>query len=257
MNSVSRFSIYRKMSLEPKMRAEALSISPFLGELQEFIHIEDVAYEVPDPPDFTIKLYNGTIGVELTKSNPKPSGKGGYQKIGEFQKWKKDIETKPLPRHEFEWGEYSLRESLAAFQSEVERKSQRAKTYASRFDEIWLVLQAESGSPHGSLTEGSHNAKSGFEEKYFNFVGKHLFEMCRICKSASPFHLVILFCGPKILALPARGSVYELPSPNEDLLKRGSKASDEFLDWKRELRSVTRHYDESQGDITKWLMNFR
>ncbi len=257
MNDVSRFSIYRKMSLDPKMRDEAMAISPFLDKLQKSVRVEDVAHEVPDPPDFIIKMQGGTIGVELTKSNPKPTEKGGYQKIGLFKKWKQDTDKNPLPRQEFDWGEFTLRESLAAFQLEVERKSQRAKSYSSRFDEIWLVFQAEGGSPHGGLADGKFTPKPGYKNSILDFAGKHLYEMCRICKSALPFNCVILFCGPAILALPARGSAYKLPWPDEDLLQRGAKASDDFLDWKHVLRSVTRHYDESQGDLDTWFKNSR
>lgn len=245
------------MSLNPKMRNEAMDISPFLDGIQNFVSIDDVSYEVPDPPDFSVKIMGKTIGLELTKSNPQKFGKRGFTKFNDFKKWEREKKEKPLPRHEFEWGTFTLRDSLAAFQQEVERKADRAKTYHARFDETWLVVQAEKGSPHGGLAEGTYNAHPGREQAVLNFHSKHLFGASKICEKASPFNCVLLFCGPKVLALSVGKSAFNLPKPNEDLLRRGENASDEYLDWSWTLRSVTRNYDESQGDITNWLMNPR
>ena len=255
MNGVVQFSIYKNLSLDTKMRGEAEAIVPFMDKLQDFVQVEDVSYQIPDPPDFVIKAAGKKIGMELTKSNPKQFGNGGFKKIGEFKKWQQEAKRNPLPRHEFEWGEFTLKESLAAFQEEVERKSKRAKIYSSCFDESWLVLQAEGGSSLGGLAEGAYASNRGHKETVLDYAGKNLYEMCRICKTASPFNLVLLFCGPNILALPVLGSAFKLPIPDNDLLQRGEKASEDFLNWKSKMRSITRHYDESQGDIDTWFKN--
>lgn len=228
MNDVSRFSIYRNMSPDPQKRGEAIAINPFLIRIQDFVRIEDVSHEVPDPPDFRIKTMEKVIGVELTRSNPKLFGRGGFSKIGEFGTWEQEAKEKPLPRHEFEWGNYTLRDSLAAFQHEVVRKAKRARSYSARYDEIWLVFQAEKGSPHAGLIEGAHNPKPGREEAVLDFTGKHLYEMAKICKAASPFNNVLLFCGPKILAIPVAKTNFVLPNPDVGLLQRGAKAPDVF-----------------------------
>jgi hypothetical protein len=257
MNHISHFSIYREMSLNPKMRDEAMAISPFFLGFPNSILIDDVIYQEPDPPDFMVKAMGKMIGLELTRSNPKRFGRRGFTKFSEFKKWELEKKEKPLPRHQFEWGTFTLRDSLAAFQDEVERKAERAKSYCDRFDETWLIVQAEKGSPHGGLAEGKYNPNPGREEEVLNFNGKHLFGLSKICEKALPFNYVLLFCGLEILALPVGKSAFNFPKPNEDLLRRGEKASDEYLDWSRTLSSVTRHYDESQGDMEDWLKHYK
>ena len=241
------------MSQESKMRGEAEALCPFLIGIQSYISIEDVSYVTPDPPDFRLKAMGKTVGLELTRSNPKRFGKRGNAKLSEFKKWELEKRANPKPRHEFEWGTFTLGDSIAAFKNEVERKTERAKFYSAGFDETWLVFQAEKGSPHSGLAEGTYGAYPGQEERVLDFFGKHLFEVVKICMNARPFKYILLFCGTKFLAIPVSDSAFAFPKPDEALLQRGKKVSDEYLSWSRTLRSVTRHYDRSQGDLGAWL----
>src|SRR5271156_1175277 len=60
------WSVFQKLSSDPKMRKETMDIRRFLDGIHNCISMEDVVCGVPDPPDFLVKAKGKTIGLELT-----------------------------------------------------------------------------------------------------------------------------------------------------------------------------------------------
>jgi hypothetical protein len=241
------FSAFRAAPMNRKQRREAFDALGFFEGLQNYEEVRDVV-NGPDPPDYVIDLGGRRIAAELTHLNPKVFGQGGYSRRAEFSRWKADEPADPAPQREFRWGHSTLREMLEAFESQVQRKAARALSYATNYDESWLVLQTESGGPAGGLVESKLGSNQGHKESILNFAGKHLFEMSQICHNAAPFDYIILFCGPRLLAFPRGEKLHRLPEPDADLLRRGAQVSDDSLDGRAELFTMSRR----SGDVVFW-----
>jgi hypothetical protein len=241
MRGLSHFSIYRNPSPEPKRAEEAHTLVPFLLKLEQFITLEDVEYG-QDPPDFVFRHANKRIGVELADLVPKQFGEGGYARRVDHQRWKSATKENPQPRHEFEWGEFTLRESLAAFTDQLDRKIQKARKWSQAFPESWLLMHAASGSPFGGLVAAEGEAVSGREMEVEEYFAKITHALSSICQRPHPFHQVILFSGMVLLALQANAAnPYAFPVPTSEVLARGAAASERFLDWRSTFRSITEH----------------
>jgi hypothetical protein len=247
LHDVTQFSAFRDIPQGKQIR-EAFDAYGFFAEVPNHVRVRDVV-RGPDPPDYVICLENRRIGVELTRLNPKVFGQGGHLRTKEFKRWKDAAESDPSPKRQFEWGTFTLRELLEAFESQVKRKATKAVRFARDYDEVWLVFQTESGSPAGCLVQRKFSAGQGHKDSVLSLAGKHLFEMEKTCRSAAPFNYVILFSGPHLLAFLSGKKSYNFPQPDAELIKRGAQASEEFLDRQITLYTV-RH---RLAYVTSWM----
>ena len=241
MRGISHFSVYRNLSAEPKRADEADVLSPFLLSLEEFITLDDVEYG-QDPPDFIFRHSGSRIGVELTVVLPKVFESGGYARKAVFKPWKAATKDTPQPRHEFEWGEFTLRESLGAFADQFASKCQKAKAWDGIFSAKWLLMHVGSGSPFGGLVATRGEDARGRSAEVQEYFARMAHEISTICKKPSPFHYVIFFSGLRLLTFPTgEANPYRLPNPRADVLARGAAADDRFLDWRSTVRSIIEH----------------
>ena len=241
MRALSHFSIYRNLSPEPKRAEEARTLMPFLLRLEQSLTLEDVEYG-QDPPDFVFRHAGRLIGVELTDLVPKKFGEGGYARKAQFKPWEASIKGNPQARHEFEWGKFTLRESLAAFADQLDNKVQKAKKWNEIFPENWLVMHVASGSPFGELVSTDHEVVRDREDEMKDYDAKITHALSTICQRPHPFRYIILFSGMVIFAFPASGdNPRSFPVPTSDVLARGAAASDKFLDWSMTESSIVEH----------------
>lgn len=247
VHGLNHFSGFHSLPPGGRERREALDALGFFEGLQNHVPVADVTRGT-DPPDFVICIEGRKIGAELTRLNPKVFGHGGCAKMAEFKRWKGEIEDDLSAERQFSWGGFTLRESLAAFDSQVRRKTTRALSFAPNYDEVWLIFQAESGSPASGLVARKFSHDRGLNDRVLDFAGKHLLEMERICQTAAPYTCVILFSGPHLLAYSRGKELHGLPGPDIELLQRGGRASDDFLDWRAEFFSVSNR----SGDVVLW-----
>jgi hypothetical protein len=247
MNSnpnVSRFSVYRQPSPNEKCRKEAGDILHLLWRLNEFIQLDDVQFG-QNPPDFIFQHQDKQIGVELTDLDPKIFKKGGNRPRGKFNKWQTEIELDATP-HEFDWGKFSLRESLLAFKARLDGKRKPAENWFNNFTERWLLMHIADGSPFGAILGGEHQIKTGMEAEVTDSFAKATHAIYTICQEMQPFDYVLLFqktdlattcCN--LLTFPANpANPHKLPVSPDEILRRGAVAPDSFLDWKSNRRAI-------------------
>jgi hypothetical protein len=232
-----QFSIYRKLSSNRQQRKEAEDIWWFLNSLCKLMKIDDVEYGL-EPPDFVFHILGKSIGVELTKLNPKIFVDGSYAERGLFKEWEKETKAHPQSYQEFPWGEFSVRDSLAAFSQQFEKKCDDVKRWKENFPEKWLLAHVDKGSPFGEIFPAKEQIVPGREEESADWRAKIAYSLFSICQRPHPFDYVILFSGISIFAFPANGrNLHKLPVAKPEVLARGAKASDEFLEWSSELKS--------------------
>lgn len=228
---LSRFSIYRNPSQSVKRRGEAEELMPFLLKLEQFMDLADVEFG-EDPPDFVFLESNDRIGVEVTTVNPALFGPGGYLRKKDFRAWKEEIEKDPAPEQRFEWGTFTLKESLESLKEQFRIKIEKTQKWSSNFAEKWLLLHLDSGSPFGILVGTEQQTAPGREEDYRDHQAKVLFEVCRILEVPHPFNRVIMFCGTQLVAfLSPCGTKFKLPVRRADIVARGAQVSDSHLIW--------------------------
>lgn len=241
MQDLSHHSIYRHLSVETQRREEAMALMPFLLSLEQFITLEDVEY-AQDPPDFVFCHAGSRIGVELTDLVPKVFGSKAYALKAKFKPWEALTKENPELRHEFEWGEFTLRESLAAFANQFDGKIQKAKKWKETFRENWLLLHVGSGSPFGQVVATKRKDTAGRTAVMDDYIAKSTHALFSICQRPHPFQQVILFSGTVFLAFPAHGgNPHSFPVPSTDVLAHGAAASDSFLDWRFSPKSIVEH----------------
>jgi hypothetical protein len=245
---VSRFSIYQQRAPDKKHHEEACAILHLLWRLDSFMKLDDVQVG-QDPPDFVFHYQGREIGVELTDLNPKTFGTGGHRLRGEFDKWQKQIEPDSLP-HEHEWGSFSLRESLAAFQGALNSKRKDANRWCDGFPERWLLMRIAAGSPFREIIAGEHDmkveAEPGMEDDFADFRAKAIHSIYSICQDIRPFDYVLLFRKTNLassvcnlVTFPANpANPHLLPGPSDETLKRGASVSDCFLDRKPQRTTI-------------------
>lgn len=205
---------------------------PFLLNLEEFITLKDVEYG-QDPPDFIFRHQSNEIGVELTDLVPKQFAKRGYTRKADFKEWKAEAKENPQPRHEFEWGDFTLRETLAAFENQFDTKIQKVKKWNQLFPEKWLLMHVASGSPFGGLVGGKRKDVPGHTVEVDDFYAKITYSLNLVCQRPHPFQYVILYSGMGFLALATSGrNNLSFPIPNTDTIARGAATSESFLDWR-------------------------
>ena len=234
---VSRFSIYRNALPNQKRQTESRNLMPFLLRLESFVKFADVTF-CQDPPDFVFHHPGGTIGVELTDLNPKLFEKHGHLRRAKYNSFKAEIaQTSPV-HAVFEWKDnISLRESLKAFKAQLEIKCGKAQPWFANFAERWLLIRAASGSSLGTILNGEHQTTPGMENEVENYFAKVTHDIYSICQHAHPFDHVILFRKSQnyaeiLMFSPGYLNPYKLPVPRDEILHRGAKVSDSFLDWK-------------------------
>src|ERR1700691_6041168 len=132
---LSLFTVYREPSPNAKCRKEAEDLVDLLLHLDGFMDFNDVRFgQPPHEPDFILHHQGKQIGAELTDLDPKIFEKHGFLQKGKFKVW--DAETQPTDTPQrFSWGNYSLRESLAAFKAQLNGKQKKAANWFSNFPE--------------------------------------------------------------------------------------------------------------------------
>jgi len=249
MINLSQLSIYRNLSSEPKRKRESEDIVPFLMSVGDYVPLEDVEFGA-EPPDFVFRCPGKSIGVELTELNPKVFSKGGYALRKEFKLWQKETDENPQAHHEFPWGCFSVRESLAAFAQQFDGKCKKVIKWRGVFSEKWLVAHVGNGSPFGSIFPGRGKVAPGREEEMANYKAKMLYSLFSICQRPHPFDYIILFCGRDLFPFPANNkNPYRFPVAKPEVLEIGARVSDQYLDWSSTLKSVTEHL--SLEELTK------
>jgi hypothetical protein len=246
--NVARFKIYRDEEAFEKQGAkeinkrkrEAEVLQDFLWQLEYFTKLDDVDFgRPPSEPDFVFHLPGKQIGAELTVLDPKIFAVGGYKERGEFRKWQMATKSTPAPT-KFSWGCYSLRESLAVLNVQIDEKCKKVARQRN-FSERWLLLHVANGSPFSQILDGEYHTVPGREKEVNDFVAKSMHEVYLVCKKAKPFSHVMFFMQDGLLAFPTRAAnLYKLPIPSEDILRRGRVASEKFLDWREENYSATK-----------------
>lgn len=228
-----------------------------LVRLQNIVSLNDVEGG-ENPPDFVFHYEGGIIGVEHTDLNPKifefnPLERGGHRLRDKFESFEKEIAQQSSVNAEFDWGKYTLRESLAAFAAQVEKKKKRAVTdrwdekqnkmkvaWYRQFSERWLLIHIADGSPFGEIVAHEQNIQvktgRGTEPDYLAKVTHCIHE---ICQGKFPFDYVIPFWGENFLAFPTHSAnPHQLPVPSEEVLKRGASIPDNLLDQKRGGKTI-------------------
>jgi hypothetical protein len=234
------FTIYRRRSPIKKRQNEADELFLFLSGLEEFVELEDVEFG-GDPPDFVFRHKGNRIGVELTAVVPKKFGRGGYSRIAEFKTWNVERKQRPQPRHEFKWGEFTLRESLDALADQFKSKVSDASRWGNTYAERWLLMHLDSGSPFGCLVPSSRKDRRPGNE-VDDYIAKTTYEVVSILRPPHPFTHVILFSGTILLAFPTGdANPYGLPTPSSAIIERGAKAPEKFLEWRTVLKSWVEH----------------
>jgi hypothetical protein len=100
------------------------------------------------------------------------------------------------------------------------------------------VAHVAGGSPFGEIFPAREKITPGKEEACADHKAKLIYSLFSICQKPHPFDYVILFCGQNLFPFPANGkNPHKLPFTKPEVLDRGAKASDEFLDWGGELKS--------------------
>jgi hypothetical protein len=235
-NHVS-FSIYQKLSSNRQQKQEAEDIWWFLLSLCKLMSIEDVEYG-PDPPDFIFHVSGKSIGVELTKLNPKVFVEGGYAQRKLFKEWQQETNKNPQPRSEFKWGQFTVKESLDAFAKQFEKKCKDVSDWKGILEQKWLLAHIDSGSPFGDLFTAREKISPGREEECADYKAKLIYSLSAICQKPHPFDYVILFSGPNLFPFPANGkNPHKLPFAKPEILEKGAKASDRFLHWSSSSKS--------------------
>ena len=136
-----------------------------------------------------------------------------------------------------------MRESLEAFKVQLEGKIKKAQPWFANFTERWLLMHAASGSPFGKILNGEHQTPPGMENELADEFAKVTHAVYAICQEAHPFDHVILFRNSELSAemlMFSSGHLnpYKLPVPRDEMLSRGAKVSDSFLDRKSTLETV-------------------
>ncbi|HMK06450.1 MAG TPA: hypothetical protein VK476_02905 [Flavobacterium sp.] len=171
---------------------------------------------------------------------PKRFGRGGYVAKRDFQSWKKTTESNPQARHEFQWGQFTLAETLSALRMQLDAKETKMKIWRKQFPERWLLMHIASGSALCSLVASRNEPVPGRENEVSEFTAKLAHGVWSACQTCT-FDYVIFFSGMVITAVPLSDNKYKFPVLKPELIERGAKVSDEFLHWTSNPQSVVEH----------------
>lgn len=236
---LSRLTIFKDGSARKKQKTEAEALIPFLLKIDQLIEVQDVLFG-NDPPDFILKLSGITIGMEHTTINPVVFGGGGNRRKKDFKDWQAKIKEKPEPVNTFEWGEFTLRQSLESLRNQFATKCQGTRNWTPDYEKKWLLLQLTEGSPFAELT-GEIKAAVSYEKMTSDHQAKVLFEVSSVLAAPNPFDNVLIASGCNIIAFPANGkNPHRLPIPRWDVIARGAKVDDSHLNLNYRFSHVTR-----------------
>jgi len=240
---IFHFSIFRETLLHPRREEERSDLMLLLLRLDEFIKLSDVTIG-QDPPDFVFHHQNGSIGVELTDLNPKVFEAGGHQERAKFKSFEAEVAQTSPPQAAFPWGKFSLRESLEALKAQLETKRKKAQPWFANFNERWLLFHVTSGCPLLAILAGEHQqAISGMGNEADDYFAKVTHAVYSICQEAQPFDQIILFreshpFAEMLMVSSSRSNPYKLPVPRDEILNRGAKVSDSFLDRQSSSKTI-------------------
>jgi hypothetical protein len=237
--SISCWSIFKEPKPTPRQAAERESVLCFLLRLREFVNLSDVTFGA-DPPDLIFHHQSGAIGVELTDLNPKVFNAGGHKKREEFTKFDTKMAQTSSATESFSWDRVTLRESVEAFTDQVKRKCEKAKPWASKFYDRWLLIKAGGGCPLAILLRPQLKQQTpAKEDALAAHVAKLTHALNASCQHIEPFSHVILFResghSAECLAFTPSGvNPYNLPVPSVEILEQAALVPDAILD----LRAV-------------------
>jgi hypothetical protein len=175
----------------PKRQAEARDLMPLLRRLDEFIKLEDVTFG-QEPPDFVFDHAGGTIGVELTDLNPKIFEKGGHQRRANYKSFEAEVAQTSPADAAFNWGTGSMRDSLGAFKTQLERKKKKAQPWFANFTERWLLMHAASGSLFSKFLNAEHHTTPDMANEEDDFLPKRRTPFIRFARRLT--RLITLSC---------------------------------------------------------------
>jgi hypothetical protein len=150
----------------------------------------------------------------------------------------------PSADESFSWDVVSPRESIEAFKKQLETKREKARPWASKFCDRWLLIHAAAGNPLGIILNPKlKQITPATETTLADHVAKLTHAVHIICQDIVPFSHVILFRRSDHFAdclafSPVSSNPYNFPVPKDEILNRGAKVPDAILDLKASPRTV-------------------
>jgi hypothetical protein len=240
---IFHFSIFREPHLDPKREAERQVLMRLLLRLDGFIKFSDVTFG-QDPPDFVFHHQDRKIGVELTDLNPKGFNEHGHLKRAEYKTFEADLAQTSSANESFSWDVVSPRESIGAFKKQLETKREKARPWASKFSDCWLLIHAVAGNPFAIILNPKlEQTTPAAETALAAHVAKMTQAIHSLCQNIEPFSHVILFRRSDHYAdclafSTANSNPYNFPVPADEILNHGAKVPDAILDLKTSPRTV-------------------
>ena len=242
---MTKFSIYNSPQASAHKRKGADEIFLFLHRLGNHIKVSDVIFG-DDPPDFVMLLDESEIAIELTRLKradfrlgielPQRRRGGVLKDVGDIEtaqyiKWKRDQrQLREKEEARFPWSEVSLETVFAASLKHILKKANQAGSYKKHFDEKWLLLNVDRGSPFSQIV--AHLDIVHGHAVFEQICARLVFEMATVCKQAAAFAYVILFYQHHFLAFASGDNKYDLPAPDPDQVELGSKVPTKLLKYK-------------------------
>ncbi len=184
------------------------------------------------------------FGFRNTLLNPKKFIEHGHLRRAEYKSFEAELDKTSFAEESFSWDTVSARESIEAFKRQLETKREKARPWASRYSDCWLLIHATPGNPFAIILNSELKEVTPATEFALSaHVAKLTHTIHSICQNIEPFSHVILFrqtdCFADFLAFsPVNSNPYNLPMPKEEILIRGAKIPDEILDLKASPRTV-------------------
>ncbi len=240
---ISQFSVSLETKLTLNQKTEREDLTNLLRCLVQDIKLSDVVFG-ENPPDFIFHHQDKKIGVELTDLNPKEFHEHGHLKRAEYKTFEAELAQTPSADEAFSWDVVSPRESIGAFRKQLETKREKARPWASKFSDCWLLIHAAAGNPLAIILNPKLQQNTPDEETTLAaHVAKLTHAIHSLCQDIEPFSHVILFRGSGYFAdylafSPVNSNPFNLQVPKDEILNHGAKVSDAILDLKASPKTV-------------------
>ncbi len=240
---IFHFSIFLENQLTLHQRTEREDLMYLLLRIAEVKKLSDVEFG-KDPPDFVFHYQDRKIGVELTDLNPKEFNEHGHLKRAEYKTFEADLAQTSSDDESFPWDVVSPRESIEAFKNQLDAKRAKARPWASKFSDCWLLIHATAGNPLAIILNPKlKQITPAAETALAAHVAKLTHAIHSICQDVEPFSHVVLFRRSDHFAdclafSPVTSNLYNFPVPKDEILNHGAKVPDAILDLKASLRTT-------------------
>jgi hypothetical protein len=245
---IFHFSIFLETKLTLHQKTEREDLTHLLLRVAQVIKLSDVEFG-KNPPDFIFHHQDRKIGVELTDLNPKEFNEHGHLKRAEYKTFEADLAQTSSADESFSWDVVSPRESIGAFKKQLETKREKARPWASKFSDCWLLIHAAAGNPFAIILNPKlKQITPAAETALAAHVAKLTHAIHSLCQDVEPFSHVILFRRSDHFAdclafSPVNSNPYNFPVPNDEILNHGAKVPDAILDLKATPRTVIKKND--------------